>query len=301
MIWRSAINQYKNYLKIERGLSNNSIINYLFDIDALIKFYKIDVNIKNTKDINSDQIQAFIYEEAKYKSSHSMARRISGLKSFFNYLSFENIRKDDPTNLIETPKLGRKLPEVLSILEIEKLLSIINISEPQGNRNIAIVETLYGSGLRVSELVNLTISSLFFKENIIKVIGKGNKQRLVPMGGYAKKYIEIYLKNHRSIGKINPLHSDILFLNRNGKQLTRAMIFTLIKRYGKQAQINKIISPHTLRHSFATHLLENGADLRTIQVMMGHESITTTEIYAHMDTKYLKSVMKNFHPRKANS
>lgn len=277
----------------------NSITSYLFDLESLIKYYDIDIEKNEPEDINSDEIQDFIYEEAKYKSSHSMARRISGLKSFFNYLCFENLRKDDPTVLIETPKLGRKLPEVLSIREIEKLLSVINTSEKQGNRNIAIIETLYGSGLRVSELVNLTISNLFFKENLIKVIGKGNKQRLVPMGDYAKKYIEIYLKRHRIMKKINPLHSDILFLNRNGKQLTRSMIFTLVKEYGKQAQIPKKISPHTLRHSFATHLLENGADLRTIQVMMGHESITTTEIYAHMDTKYLKSVMKKFHPRKS--
>ncbi|MDG2372322.1 MAG: tyrosine recombinase [Flavobacteriaceae bacterium] len=290
--------QYKNYLKIERGLSGNSIINYLFDIDALIKYYKIDTDKKSPKDINSDEIQAFVYEEAKYKSSSSMARRISGLKSFFNYLNFENIRKHDPTDLIETPKLGKKLPEVLSILEIEKLLSVIDLSHSQGHRNMAIVETLYGSGLRVSELINLTISNLFFKEKMIKVIGKGNKQRLVPMGDYAKKYVEIYIKNQRSIGKIDPLYSDVLFLNRNGRQLTRAMIFTLIKKFGAQARILKKISPHTLRHSFATHLLENGADLRTIQVMMGHESITTTEIYAHMDTKYLKSVMNNFHPRK---
>ncbi|MDA9685346.1 site-specific tyrosine recombinase XerD [Flavobacteriaceae bacterium] len=298
MIWKSAIKQYKNYLKIERGLSKNSIINYLFDIEAFIKYFNIDINIKEPKDISSEEIQSFIYEEAKFKSSHSMARRISGLKSFFNYLSFENIRSDDPTESIETPKIGRKLPEVLSISEIEKLLSTVKDSDPQGYRNIAIIETLYGSGLRVSELVNLTISSLFFKENIIKVIGKGNKQRLVPMGDYTKKFIDLYIKKHRSINKIDPLFSDILFLNRNGRQLTRAMIFTLIKRYSKEAQISKNISPHTLRHSFATHLLENGADLRSIQVMMGHESITTTEIYAHMDSKYLKSVMKKFHPRK---
>ena len=298
MIWKSVIKQYKNYLKIERGLSKNSIINYLFDIEAFIKYFNIDINIKQPKDISSEEIQSFIYEEAKFKSTHSMARRISGLKSFFNYLNFENIRSDDPTESIETPKVGRKLPEVLSISEIEKLLSTIKDSDPQGYRNIAIIETLYGSGLRVSELVNLTISSLFFKENIIKVIGKGNKQRLVPMGDYTKKFIDLYIKKHRSINKINPLFSDILFLNRNGRQLTRAMIFTLIKRYGKEAQISKNISPHTLRHSFATHLLENGADLRSIQVMMGHESITTTEIYAHMDSKYLKSVMKKFHPRK---
>ena len=298
MIWKSVIKQYKNYLKIERGLSKNSIINYLFDIEAFIKYFNIDINIKRPKDISSEEIQSFIYEEAKFKSSHSMARRISGLKSFFNYLSFENIRSDDPTESIETPKIGRKLPEVLSISEIEKLLSTINDSDPQSFRNIAIIETIYGLGLRVSELVDLTISSLFFKENIIKVIGKGNKQRLVPMGDHTKKLISLYIKKHRSINKIDPLFSDILFLNRNGRQLTRAMIFILIKKYTKKAQISKNISPHTLRHSFATHLLENGADLRSIQVMMGHESITTTEIYAHMDSKYLKSVMQKFHPRK---
>jgi len=298
MNWKSAIKQYQSYLKIERGLSGNSIINYLFDIDAFIKYYKINTDKKSPKDIKSDEIQAFIYEEAKHKSSNSMARRISGLKSFFNYFNFKNNRKYDPTALIETPKLGRKLPEVLSILEIEKLLSSIDLTHSQGHRNLAILETLYGSGLRVSELVNLTISNLFFKEKIIKVIGKGNKQRLVPMGDYAKKHVEIYIEKYRAIGKINPLYSDVLFLNRNGKQLTRAMIFTLIKKFGSQARILKTISPHTLRHSFATHLLENGADLRTIQVMMGHESITTTEIYAHMDTKYLRSVMDNFHPRK---
>ena len=299
MIWKSAIKKYKNYLKIERGLSKNSITNYLFDINSIIKYYKIDIEVINTKDIDSDQIQSFIYEEAKYKSSHSMARRISGLKSFFNYLIFEKIRNDDPTDLIETPKIGRKLPEVLSISEVEKILSVIDLSHAQGQRNKAIVETLYGSGLRVSELINLNLSNLFFKEDIIKVIGKGNKQRLVPMGEYAKKQIQIYIDCFRSKNKIHPSYEDVLFLNQNGKRLTRAMIFTLIKKYSLEAKILKKVSPHTLRHSFATHLLENGADLRTIQVMMGHESITTTEIYTHMDTKYLKSVMKNFHPRKS--
>jgi integrase/recombinase XerD len=299
MIWKFAIKKYENYLKIERGLSKNSITNYLFDINSIIKYYKIDIEIMNTKDIDSDQIQSFIYEEAKYKSSHSMARRISGLKSFFNYLIFEKIRSDDPTDLIEAPKIGRKLPEVLSISEVEKILTAIDLSHAQGQRNKAIVETLYGSGLRVSELINLNLSNLFFKEDIIKVIGKGNKQRLVPMGEYAKKQIQIYIDCFRSINKIHPSYEDVLFLNQNGKRLTRAMIFTLIKKYSLEAKILKKVSPHTLRHSFATHLLENGADLRTIQVMMGHESITTTEIYTHMDTKYLKSVMKNFHPRKS--
>ena len=300
MNWKSVIEKYKSYLKIERGLSNNSVINYLYDINAILKYYKINTKNSSPSDVTSEQLQSFIYEEAKSKSSYSMARRISGLKSFFNYLNFEKIRRDDPSSIIESPKIGRKLPEVLTIMEIEKIIKSIDMSHPQGQRNMAIIETLYGSGLRVSELINLTISNLFFKEKIIKVIGKGNKQRLIPMGDYSKKHLINYINNNRSLSKIDSIYSDIVFLNRNGKKLTRAMIFTLIKKYGEQAGILKKISPHTLRHSFATHLLENGADLRTIQIMMGHESITTTEIYAHMDTKYLKSVMKNFHPRKEN-
>tara|TARA_B100001758_G_scaffold167512_1_gene144679 strand:+ start:2896 stop:3795 length:900 start_codon:yes stop_codon:yes gene_type:complete len=298
MIWKSVLKNYETYLKIERGLAKNSITNYLFDINSLLNFYKIDVDKTDSRDISGEKIQSFLYEEARFRTSHSMARRISGLKSFFNYLKFEKIRTDDPTALIEAPKIGRKLPDVLSINEIKSLISVIDLSHPQGLRNLAIIETLYGSGLRVSELINLTLSNLFFKEKIIKIIGKGNKQRLVPMGDYSKKQIKIYIKKYRSNGKIDSNYSDILFLNRNGKKLTRAMIFTLIKKFSSKAEIKKKVSPHTLRHSFATHLLENGADLRSIQVMMGHESITTTEIYAHMDTKYLKAVMKNFHPRK---
>ncbi|MBC91366.1 MAG: tyrosine recombinase [Flavobacteriaceae bacterium] len=298
MNWKSVIEKYKSYLKIERGLSDNSVINYLYDINAILKYYKINTEKSNPIDISSEQLQNFIYEEAKSKSSYSLARRISGLKSFFNYLNFEKIREDDPSSKIESPKIGRKLPEVLTIKEIERIIKTIDMSHSQGQRNMAIIETLYGSGLRVSELINLTISNLFFKEKIIKVIGKGNKQRLIPMGDYSKKHLINYINNYRSLRKIDPIYSDIVFLNKNGKKLTRAMIFTLIKQFGEKAGISKKISPHTLRHSFATHLLENGADLRSIQIMMGHESITTTEIYAHMDTKYLKSVMKNFHPRK---
>ena len=298
MNWKSVIEKYKSYLKIERGLSNNSVVNYLYDIKAILKYYKINTENSSPSDVTSEELQNFIYEEAKSKSSYSLARRISGLKSFFNYLNYEKIRGDDPSSIIESPKIGRKLPEVLTIMEIEKIIKSVDMSNPQGQRNIAIIETLYGSGLRVSELINLTISNLFFKEKIIKVIGKGNKQRLIPMGDYSKKHLINYINYDRSLGKIDSIYSDIVFLNRNGKKLTRSMIFTLIKKYGEEAGILKKISPHTLRHSFATHLLENGADLRTIQIMMGHESITTTEIYAHMDTKYLKSVMKNFHPRK---
>tara|TARA_B100000686_G_C16805562_1_gene989945 strand:- start:5035 stop:5937 length:903 start_codon:yes stop_codon:yes gene_type:complete len=298
MDWENILSQYKNYLKIERSLSKNSILGYIQDIDALINYLKIDKKNNSPKEITQDQVKSFIYAQAKTKSPQSMARRISGLKSFFNYINHEGIRIDDPTNHLETPKLSRKLPEILSITEIEKILLSIDLSESNGQRNRAIIETLYGAGLRVSELITLTISNLYFKEKIIKVIGKGNKQRLVPMGEYVKKHIQIYIENNRKISKIDPLYSDTLFLNRNGKQLSREMIFILVRNFSKNAGITKKISPHTLRHSFATHLLENGADLRSIQIMMGHESITTTEIYAHMDSKYLKTIIDNFHPRR---
>ena len=214
-----------------------------------------------------------------------------------NFLIFEKIRNDSPADLIESPKLGRKLPVTLHVSEIEKILDAIELNKSNGHRNRAIIETLYGSGLRVSELVNLTLSNLFVKENIIRVIGKGNKERLVPLGSYSKKYILIYKEEIRVLKNIKPEDKDVLFLNRNGGKITRAMIFTIIKDAVRSAGISKTVSPHTFRHSFATHLLENGADLRTIQLMMGHESITTTEIYTHLDNQHLKKVMHQFHPR----
>jgi integrase/recombinase XerD len=212
-------------------------------------------------------------------------------------LIFEKIRSDSPADLIEGPKLGRKLPVTLNLTEIEKILNGIELNQPHGHRNRAIIETLYGSGLRVSELVNLRLSNIFFKEDIIRVIGKGDKQRLVPLGNYSKKFIKIYMDEIRVFKKIKKEDNDVLFLNRNGRKITRAMIFTIIKESARKAGIKKKISPHTFRHSFATHLLENGADLRSIQLLMGHESITTTEIYTHLDKKFLKKVMEKFHPR----
>ena len=229
-------------------------------------------------------------------SPHTQARRIAGLRSFFDYLIFESYRKTNPTDLIETPKLGRKLPDVLSIKEIDLLMNAIDLGHPQGHRNRAILETLYGSGLRVSELTQLSLSNLFFKEDMIRVTGKGNKQRLVPMGSHSKKHLELYIHKVRNLQKINLAHQDIVFLNRNGSALTRQMIFTIIKRLANETSIQKQIGPHTFRHSFATHLLENGADLRTIQVLMGHESITTTEVYTHLDSLHLKKIMEQFHP-----
>jgi len=295
--WKEAIAAYKTYLKIERGMAAHTLENYELDVEALRTFL-----VKNDMDTSPLTIDAvilkqFLYEEAKSKKATSQARRLSGLKSFFNYLVFESFRENNPTDLLEAPKLGRKLPEVLTVKEIENLLNQIDLSHPQGHRNRAIIETLYGSGLRVSELVEMTLSNLFFKENIIRVFGKGAKHRLVPLGAYAKKYLKIYIEEFRVHQIIDPQSEDIVFLNRNGKKLSRMMIFTIIKNLLPTAQINKKVSPHSFRHSFATHLLENGADLRTIQTLLGHESITTTEIYTHLDTKHLRSTLEKFHPR----
>jgi integrase/recombinase XerD len=245
-----------------------------------------------------DTVQRFIYEIAKTVNPRSQARIISGLKGFFNYLVFEEYRIDNPMDLLESPKIGRKLPDTLSEPEIDTLIGAIDLSKPEGERNRAILETLYGCGLRVSELIGLKISDLFFEEGFIKVTGKGNKQRFVPIGTINIKYIDIYRNEIRIHQKIQKGHEDILFLNRRGKQLTRAMIFTIIKQLAEKIGLQKSISPHTFRHSFATHLLENGADLRAIQQMLGHESITTTEVYMHVDRSHLSDVMNKYHPRK---
>ena len=297
MDWKNIILDYEFYLKIERGLSENTLKNYSLDINGLADFI-LSKNIEeNPKNCSKETLQEFIYQYSKSISANSQARRISAIKSFFNFLIFEKIRSDSPADLIEGPKLGRKLPVTLNLTEIEKILNGIELNQPHGHRNRAIIETLYGSGLRVSELVNLTLSNIFFKEDIIRVIGKGDKQRLVPLGNYSKKFIKIYMDEIRVFKKIKKEDNDVLFLNRNGRKITRAMIFTIIKESARKAGIKKKISPHTFRHSFATHLLENGADLRSIQLLMGHESITTTEIYTHLDKKHLKKVMEKFHPR----
>ena len=285
------------YLKIERGLSESSIENYTQDVLGFEQFL-INKNItKNPVNCDLSSVQTFIYETAKSLSPNTQARRLSGLRSFFDYMIFESYRASNPTDLIEAPKLGRKLPDVLGLNEIDLLLEQIDLGHPQGYRNRAILEILYGSGIRVSELINLSLSNLFFEENLIRVTGKGNKQRLVPMGKLTKKFILFYINNFRVQQKIDSLYQNIVFLNRNGKILTRQMIFTIIKQLALKANIKKKIGPHTFRHSFATHLLENGADLRTIQILMGHENITTTEVYTHLDTKHLRSVIERFHPR----
>ena len=297
MNWKKAIADYRMYLKIERGLSESSIESYTLDVLGFEQFL-IDENItKNPIDCDLSSVQTFIYETAKSLSPNTQARRLSGLRSFFDYMIFESYRASNPTDLIEAPKLGRKLPDVLGLNEIDLLLEQIDLGHPQGYRNRAMLEMLYGSGIRVSELVNLSLSNLFFEENLIRVTGKGNKQRLVPMGKLNKKFILFYINNFRSLQKIDSVYQDIVFLNRNGKILTRQMIFTIIKQLALKANIEKKIGPHTFRHSFATHLLENGADLRTIQILMGHENITTTEMYTHLDTQHLRSVIERFHPR----
>jgi integrase/recombinase XerD len=295
--WKQALADYRMYLKIERGLSENSIQNYTLDVLALQHFLKNEKIEESPENCSLETVQKFIYETAKVLSPHTQARRLSGLRSFFDYLIFESYRTNNPTDLIEAPKLGRKLPDVLSLDEIERMLNQIDLGHPQGQRNRAIVETLYGSGIRVSELTNLSLSNLFFEEDMLRVSGKGNKQRLVPMGSITKKYLEIYIKASRIHLKIDQKDQDVVFLNRRGNRLTRQMIFTLIKQLAVKANIQKQVGPHTFRHSFATHLLENGADLRTIQILMGHESITTTEVYTHLDTQHLRSVVERFHPR----
>ncbi|CAM4259093.1 site-specific tyrosine recombinase XerD [Zobellia nedashkovskayae] len=298
MNWDQALQDYGHYLRIERGLSDNSIKNYNWDITKLINFLKDNSLSDNPERIPKETLQQFIYEIAKTMNPRSQARIISGLKSFFNYLVFEDYRKDNPMDLIESPKIGRKLPDTLSEDEINKIIEAIDLSKAEGERNRAMLETLYGCGLRVSELVDLKISDLFFEEDFIKVTGKGDKQRFVPISEVNKKYIAIYQKEVRVHQDIKKGFEDILFLNRRGRQLTRAMIFTIIKRLAVEIDLKKSISPHTFRHSFATHLLQNGADLRAIQQMLGHESITTTEVYVHVDRTHLTEVMNKYHPRK---
>lgn len=298
MNWTSYIKSYQSYLKIERGLSKNTIANYTFDIERLCLFLNENSIEVSPVKISEETIQQFIYFVSQQVNARSQARIISGLKSFFSYLIFEDYRNDNPLELIDSPKTGRKLPDTLSIEEIDSLIAAIDLTTNEGERNRAMLEMLYGCGLRVSELVALKISDLFFEEGFVKVNGKGNKQRFVPIGELSQKYIQIYKDTVRVHLNIKKEFGDTLFLNRRGSQLTRAMIFTIIKDLAVKIGLNKKISPHTFRHSFATHLLENGADLHSIQLMLGHESITTTEIYLHLDRKYLAEVLNTFHPRK---
>ena len=298
-MWDYEVNEFKNYLKLERSLSNNSIDAYLLDIRKLTSFisenYSTSLSIEN---IDVSIIESFIKYLFKSESStYSQARIVSGLKSFFNYLLLEEKIDINPMELIDAPKLVRKLPETLSIKEIEIIINAVDLDSKEGMRNKAILETLYSCGLRVSELVNLKVQNLFLDIGFIKVLGKGLKERLVPIGTKAAECISLYMKVYRTNINISEGFEGYLFINRRGKNLTRNMIFIIVKDLAKKAGLNKNISPHTFRHSFATHLIEGGADLRAVQEMLGHESITTTEIYTHLNKDYLKEVVNKFHPR----
>ena len=298
MSWDFQIKQFEHYLQLERSLSRNSVQAYIRDVVKLKQFLDFSNNEVAPHKVTDKEILDFIERLNDLgMSAHSQARIISGLKAFFKYLVYEEIIDKDPMTLIEGPKLGRKLPDTLDYHEIEKLLEAIDQSTPEGQRNRAIIETLYSCGLRVSELVDLKLTNLYRDVGFMRVIGKGDKERLVPIGKDALKYIDIYVNEIRNHLTIKPGNENYIFLNRRGTKLSRVMIFNIIKDSGAAAGISKNISPHTFRHSFATHLIEGGADLRAVQEMLGHESITTTEIYTHLDREYLRQVITEFHPR----
>ena len=288
------LKSYKLYLSLEKSLSDNSVAAYMRDINRLFAYLK-DANIE-PKTAQTKHLRDFLIEICELGvSPRSQARILSGIKSFYNFLIYKNLIDYDPTELLESPKIGFRLPEVLSLVEINRMVDAIDLSKPEGQRNKAIIEVLYGSGLRVSELVNLKLSNMYIVDAYVLVEGKGNKQRLVPLSPQSLKLIQFWLLD-RNLLKIQKDNEDFLFLNRRGKKLTRAMIFEIVKNLAERAGIQKNISPHTFRHSFATHLLENGANLRIIQQLLGHESISTTELYTHIDINYLRQSILDYHP-----
>ena len=296
--WSRYINEFVSYLKIEKGLSANSILAYQNDVNKLLN-YCSEQELK-VKDVEYRHLQTFITELYDLGlSARSQARIISGIKQFFSYLIIENLITLDPSEMLEQPRIGRQLPEVLTIEEVDALIAAVDLSRKEGQRNRAILEVLYSCGLRVSELTNLKFTDLFYDEGFIRVIGKGNKERLVPLSKSVEIEIDAYKKNFRSKLEIKPGHENFIFLNRRGKQLTRVMIFVIVKDLAQRIELQKVISPHTFRHSFATHLIEGAANLRAIQDMLGHESIITTEIYTHLDQSFLKDAILSFHPRNA--
>lgn len=297
MLWQRAIKGYRSYLQLERSLSENTVEAYIRDVTQLEHFSE-SVGLDSPVDLNTELLKEFVQQIADLGlSANTQSRMVSGVRSFYKYLLLEDRIQTDPSNLLETPKIGRKLPETLSQTEVEDLINAIDLSKPEGERNRTILETLYSSGLRVSELVELKISNIYFNDGFMRILGKGSKERLVPLGGMASKRIADYLKLIRSHIEIKKGAEDHVFLNRRGAPLTRVMIFNIVKQAAIDAGIKKNISPHTLRHSFATHLVEGGADLRAVQDMLGHESITTTEIYTHLDRDYLRSNIIQYHPR----
>ena len=296
MSWETSIKGFKSYLQIERSLSDNSVQAYIRDVNKFAN-YAIPLELSELN-VTRDNISGFLAEIQKENiSARSQARIISGIKAFYKYLIIEDYLKVNPTELIESPRIGLKLPDTLSLIEIDKLIAAVDLSTKQGERIRAIIETLYSCGLRVSELTGLQLSNIHFKEGYLKVIGKGDKERLAPIGGRAIKYLTIYINEVRNHQEIKKGYEDFVFLNNRGAQLTRVMIFLIIQKLTEEIGLKKKISPHTFRHSFATHLIEGGADLRAVQEMLGHESITTTEIYTHLDKEYLRSNIIQFHPR----
>ncbi len=298
MKWNNYRSGFKTYLKLEKSLSSNSIEAYLRDIDKMAQYLEMNELDLSPKELKAEEISRFLawlYDLGI--SPRSQARIISGIKAFYQYLLLEDVLEENPTELVDLPKIGQKLPEVLSIAEIDQIIAAIDLSKKEGERNRAMLETLYSCGLRVSELINLKLSNILKEEGFVRVLGKGNKERIVPIGKTALKYIDFYLEHRRNHQEVKPEASDIVFLNNRGKGLSRVMVFTVIKQLAKKAGIQKTVSPHTFRHSFATHLVDGGADLRAVQEMLGHESITTTEIYTHLDRSYLREAITQFHPR----
>jgi len=301
MDWSSSISGFKSYLVLERSMSGNSVDAYIRDIKKLHEYVVLSQLDLNPLQIKHKQLSEFIHYINKLGlGDRSQARILSGVRAFYKFLLVENLVDDDPTELLEGPKLKRKIPDVLSVNEIEQILAAIDLSHETGHRNKAMLETLYACGLRVSELITLRISNFFPKQEYLKVLGKNNKERIVPIAPEAIKQNQIYLENYRSHLDIKTGHEDFMYLNRRGRSLSRVMIFTIIKNLTQKAGIKKVVSPHTFRHSFATHLVEGGADLRAVQDMLGHESIITTEIYTHVDTQYLRDTIMRYHPRNRN-
>lgn len=298
MDWKSSINGFKAYLQLEKSLSVNTVLAYERDILRLFDFSEQNLSGKSPDLISYDDLEEYLAWLSEFQlADYTRARMLSGVKAFFKYLLMEDLIVDDPSELLEGPKLRRKIPDVLSYEEVERMLAAVDLSLPQGHRNRSILETIYACGLRVSELTNLRLSNYYPELGIIKIIGKGDKERIVPIGESAIKYITYYLEGTRQhMPKIDSAHTDYMYLNRRGKRLSRIMIFNIIKKAVEDAGIQKNVSPHTLRHSFATHLIEGGADLKAVQDMLGHESITTTEIYTHLDTEFLRNTIMNYHP-----
>ncbi|MCA0237995.1 MAG: site-specific tyrosine recombinase XerD [Bacteroidetes bacterium] len=299
MTWPAALQQFRAYLLYERSLSPNTLEAYLNDVQKFVQYLELEQIAVGPLQIRRSHLEQFIMWANKLGlEASSQARLISGLRAFYKFLLVEDLLDEDPTEMLESPRLHRKMPDVLSVHDIQKMLAVIDLSQPQGVRNRAIIETLYACGLRVSELVHLRITDLYLEAGFLKVLGKNNKERLVPIGGDAVKYIRMYLDHIRAKQEhIQPGEENIVFLNNRGARLSRVMVFLIVKELAELAGISKNISPHTFRHSFATHLVEGGADLKAVQDMLGHESITTTEIYTHLDTEYLKETIYLYHPR----